>query len=168
MARSTRAAAKPKDNRAGSGKGRQPARKIAKQSLNEAQIAVHWREEGAVRPPASFVAQANLVDRKIVKSFGEENFPKCFDQYADLLTWDKRWRKTLDTAKPPFWKWFVGGKLNASYNCVDRHLAEHKNKAATSGGNKHKDKIHPIFSNNANPGREVWRAGDFSGPRFFL
>src|ERR1019366_2186521 len=50
--------------------------------------------------------------------------------YADLLSWDEYWHTTLDTSNAPFWKWFVGGKLNASYNCVDRHLAEHKNKAA--------------------------------------
>ena len=36
----------------------------------------------------------------------------------------------FDTSDPPFWKWFVGGKINASYNCVDRHLAKYKNKAA--------------------------------------
>ena len=40
------------------------------------------------------------------------------------------WHTTLDTSNPPFWKWFVGGQLNACYNCVDRHLAKHRNKAA--------------------------------------
>ena len=47
-----------------------------------------------------------------------------------MLGWDQYWHTTLDTSDPPFWKWFVGGKLNASYNCVDRHLAKYKNKAA--------------------------------------
>ena len=37
---------------------------------------------------------------------------------------------TLDTTNPPFWRWFVGGRINASYNCVDRHLAKYKNKTA--------------------------------------
>ena len=36
----------------------------------------------------------------------------------------------LDASNAPFWKWFVGGELNASYNCVDRHLADKANKAA--------------------------------------
>ena len=36
----------------------------------------------------------------------------------------------LDTSNAPFWRWFVGGKLNACYNCVDRHLAKHRNKTA--------------------------------------
>ena len=98
--------------------------------LTEAQIAVHWKEEEYFRPSKKFIAQANLADPAFVKKFSEKNFPKCFDLYAELLDWDKPWRKTLDTSNPPFWKWFVGGKLNACFNCVDRHLAEHKNKAA--------------------------------------
>ena len=47
-----------------------------------------------------------------------------------MLTWDKYWGTTLDTSDPPHWKWFVGGKLNASYNCIDRHLAKYKNNTA--------------------------------------
>jgi acetyl-CoA synthetase len=102
----------------------------APQKTNEAQIAVHWKEEELFRPPASFVAQANLVDPEFVDAFREENFPECFRHYANLLHWDRYWHTTLDTQDPPFWKWFVGGKLNVCYNCVDRHLATHKNKAA--------------------------------------
>jgi len=98
--------------------------------LTEAQIAVHWKEEEYFYPTKEFKAQANLTDSSFIKKFSEKNFPKCFDAYANLLDWDRQWTKTLDTTNPPFWKWFVGGKLNASYNCVDRHLAEHKNKAA--------------------------------------
>jgi len=100
------------------------------QKLSEAQIAVHWKEEQYYRPPKKFIAQAKLKDPAFVKKFSEKHFPGCFDHYASLLDWDKPWRKTLDTSNPPFWKWFVGGKLNACYNCVDRHLAKYKNKAA--------------------------------------
>jgi acetyl-CoA synthetase len=96
----------------------------------EAQIAVHWREEEYYYPPAKFVGQANLSDPDILKRFSEDKFPECFREYADMLSWDQYWHTTLDTNDPPFWKWFVGGKLNASYNCVDRHLEQHKNKAA--------------------------------------
>jgi len=99
-------------------------------SVTEAQIAVHWKEEEYFYPSKKFRAQANLADHSFVKKFNERNFPKCFDIYAKLLDWDRPWRKTLDTSNPPFWKWFVGGKLNACYNCVDRHLEKHKNKAA--------------------------------------
>ncbi|HVB48901.1 MAG TPA: acetate--CoA ligase [Burkholderiales bacterium] len=97
---------------------------------NEAQLAVHWKEEEYYYPPVSFIAQANMTDGSILERFGEKNFPECFKEYADLLTWYKYWEKTLDTSTPPFWKWFVGGELNASYNCVDRHLAENRNKTA--------------------------------------
>jgi acetyl-CoA synthetase len=98
--------------------------------VSEAQIAVHWREEEYYHPPAKFIGQANASDPAIRERFREENFPECFKEYADLLTWDKYWHTTLDTSNPPFWKWFVGGRLNASYNCVDRHLAADRNKPA--------------------------------------
>src|SRR5947207_2369919 len=80
------------------------------------------KEEEYFRPPKEFIAQANLKDPALVKKFNEKSFPECFDHYASLLDWDKPWRKTLDASNPPFWKWFIGGKLNACYNCVDRHL----------------------------------------------
>ncbi len=98
--------------------------------VSEAQIAVHWREEEYIQPPASFVAQANAADPAILERFAEDKFPECFHEYADLLTWDERWHTTLDTSNPPFWKWFVGGKLNASYNCVDRHAQANPDKTA--------------------------------------
>ncbi|MBI4594493.1 MAG: AMP-binding protein, partial [Candidatus Rokubacteria bacterium] len=98
--------------------------------VSEAQIAVHWREEEYYHPPAKFIGQANAADPAILARFGEARFPECFKEYADLLTWDAYWHTTLDTSNPPFWKWFVGGRLNASYNCVDRHLATRRNKAA--------------------------------------
>jgi acetyl-CoA synthetase len=98
--------------------------------VSESEIAVHWREEEYIAPPAKFIGQANASDPAIFERFSEKNFPECFKEYADLLTWDKYWHTTLDTSNPPFWKWFVGGRLNASYNCVDRHLAKYRNKAA--------------------------------------
>jgi len=98
--------------------------------VSEAEIAVHWQEEGIVRPPEKFAAQANLTDKAVFERFSLDNFPDCFKEYADLLNWYKTWDVTLDTSNPPFWRWFVGGRINASYNCVDRHLAKHKNKTA--------------------------------------
>src|SRR5215472_1340587 len=97
---------------------------------SEAHIAVHWKEEELYYPPKQFVEQANLKDPQVTERFSEKNFPKCFEEYADMLTWNQRWHTVLDTNDPPFWKWFVGGKLNASYNCVDRHLAKYRNKGA--------------------------------------
>jgi acetyl-CoA synthetase len=98
--------------------------------VSESQIAVHWREEEYYPPPEKFVAQANANDPAILERFTEDKFPDCFTEYADLLTWDKPWDTVLDTSNAPFWKWFVGGKLNASYNCVDRHAAANPGKTA--------------------------------------
>lgn len=98
--------------------------------VSEAEIAVHWQEEKLYHPSTDFIAQANMTDADIFKRFSLDNFPECYKEYADLLTWDKYWHTTLDTSDAPAFKWFVGGKLNVSYNCVDRHLDQHKNKAA--------------------------------------
>jgi acetyl-CoA synthetase len=106
------------------------ADEAAEVAVSEAQIAVHWREEEYIQPPAAFVAQANANDPAILERFGEEHFPDCFVEYAGLLTWDRRWDQTLDTSNPPFWKWWVGGRLNACVNCVDRHLESRGSKNA--------------------------------------
>ncbi|MBW2443041.1 MAG: acetate--CoA ligase [Deltaproteobacteria bacterium] len=97
---------------------------------SEAQIAVHWGEEEYFYPSTEFVAQANMTDPGIYERFSLDNFPNCFKEYADLLDWYEYWHTTLDTSDAPCWKWFVGGKINASYNCVDRHLPKYKNKTA--------------------------------------
>jgi acetyl-CoA synthetase len=97
---------------------------------SEAQIAVHWQEEELYYPSTKFIAQANMTDEKIYDRFSLDNFPNCYKEYADLLTWYEYWDEILDTSDAPCYKWFKGGKINASYNCVDRHLAEYKNKAA--------------------------------------
>jgi acetyl-CoA synthetase len=98
--------------------------------VSESQIAVHWQEEDYYYPSEEFVAQANVNDKSIYDRFSLENFPDCYKEYADLLDWDETWHTTLDTSDAPLWKWFVGGKLNVSYNCIDRHLAKNKNKTA--------------------------------------
>ncbi len=99
-------------------------------AVTEAEIAAHWREEEYFYPPPKFIGQANASDPAIFERFSLDNFPECFKEYADLLTWDHYWHTTLDTSNPPFWKWFVGGRLNACYNCVDRHMLKTPNKAA--------------------------------------
>jgi acetyl-CoA synthetase len=98
--------------------------------VSEAQIAVHWQEEKYYPPSPQFIAQANMTDPGMYDRFSLDNFPECFREYADLLDWDQDWHTTLDTSDAPCWKWFVGGRINACYNCVDRHLDQYKNKAA--------------------------------------
>lgn len=97
---------------------------------SEAEIAVHWQEEEYIYPSTKFIAQANMTDEDVYERFSLDNFPECFKEYADLLDWDKYWDTTLDTSDAPCWKWFVGGRINACYNCVDRHLKQNKNKTA--------------------------------------
>ena len=97
---------------------------------SEAEIAVHWQEEGLFMPSVDFIAQANMTDMGIYDRFSLDNFPNCFKEYADMLDWYEYWDEILDTSDAPCFKWFKGGKLNASYNCVDRHLKKNKNKTA--------------------------------------
>jgi len=97
---------------------------------SEAEIAVHWGEEEYFHPSTEFIAQANMADPAVFDRFSLDNFPNCFKEYADLLDWYEYWDTILDTSDAPCWKWFKGGKVNASYNCVDRHLAKNKNKTA--------------------------------------
>ncbi|MBC8752801.1 acetyl-CoA synthetase [Paraburkholderia sp. WC7.3g] len=98
--------------------------------VSEAQIAVHWPEEDYFPPPTPFVAQANLADPRVFERFSLDNFPGYFKEFADLLDWYKYWETTFDASHPPFWRWFVGGRINACYNCVDRHLPSYRNKTA--------------------------------------
>ncbi|HLF02153.1 MAG TPA: hypothetical protein VI547_09270, partial [Anaerolineales bacterium] len=74
-------------------------------AVSEAEIAVHWQEEEFYYPSSQFIAQANMTDPEIYNRFGLENFPECYKEYADLLTWYQYWQTTLDTSDAPLWKW---------------------------------------------------------------
>jgi len=91
---------------------------------------VHWREEEYEQPSEKFKAQANMRDPRVFDRFTPDKFPDCFKEYAAMLTWFEPYKTVLDTSDAPFWKWFVGGKINASYNCVDRHLDKYRSRAA--------------------------------------
>ncbi|WP_323171515.1 acetate--CoA ligase [Natrialba sp. PRR66] len=85
-------------------------------------------------PPTSFVEQATVTnaagDEPINAQF-EDAWPACWERAADLLSWDEAYDTVLDDSDAPFYQWFTGGELNASYNCIDRHLeAGRKNHAA--------------------------------------
>src|SRR3989338_7055080 len=87
-------------------------------------------EENRIFQPAeSFKSKAVIKDDAI---YGEakKNRTAFWAKCAEKLDWYKKWDKTLEW-NPPFAKWFIGGKLNASYNCVDRHVKNGlRNKAA--------------------------------------
>jgi len=101
-----------------------------KENSGSTHYAVHWQEEEYYYPPPDFVGQANGTDPSVYERMSLDNFPECFKEFADLLDWDQYWHTTLDTSDAPCWKWFVGGKINACYNCVDRHLEKYRNKTA--------------------------------------
>jgi acetyl-CoA synthetase len=72
-------------------------------------------------PSAEFAAQANgKTELYDAAAADHEGFWAA--QARSYLTWSKDFDKTLDWTDAPFAKWFVGGELNASYNCVDRHV----------------------------------------------
>jgi acetyl-CoA synthetase len=70
--------------------------------------------------PEQLVAQAN-VGPDVYERAARDRLGFWAEQ-ADRLTWAQRWDEVLDWTNPPFAKWFVGGKLNVAYNCVDRHV----------------------------------------------
>jgi acetyl-CoA synthetase len=84
-------------------------------------------------PPADFARQAHIsaIDQYEALWNRAKDDPEGFwAEQARALHWDRPWDKVLEW-DPPFAQWFVGGRLNASYNCVDRHCeGPHKNKAA--------------------------------------
>src|SRR5512140_3763662 len=86
--------------------------------------------EDRVFPPGdAFRASANLSDPAVYARAAED--PEAFwAEQAGDLHWFERWARVLEWT-PPHAKWFVGGKLNAAYNCLDRHLTgPRRNKAA--------------------------------------
>jgi acetyl-CoA synthetase len=71
-------------------------------------------------PPADLAAHAN-VTADAYEAAGKDRLA-FWEQQAGRLSWAKQWDQVLDWTNAPFAKWFVGGELNASYNCVDRHV----------------------------------------------
>ena len=94
-----------------------------------AQIDALLQEDRHFEPPAAFAAEANVRDPKIYETAAAD--PEAFwaGQAAEL-EWSTPWTRVLDW-RPPHAKWFVGGQLNASVNCLDRHVRGwRRNKAA--------------------------------------
>jgi len=86
-------------------------------------------EERRFAPPEEFTRQANVRD-PIIYEEAERDPEGFWAKFARELDWFEPWEKVLEW-EPPHARWFVGGKLNASYNCLDRHIkTARKNKAA--------------------------------------
>jgi acetyl-CoA synthetase len=83
-------------------------------------LAALLHEQRRFEPPAAFAAQAN-AQPGIYEEAAADRL-RFWEQQAERLEWGQRWERVLDW-ELPFAKWFVGGKLNVSVNCVDRHVA---------------------------------------------
>src|SRR4051794_16964411 len=96
-------------------------------------IASFLHEDRVFPPPAEFARHANIASMDEYQRLWDraKDDPGGFwAEMAGLFSWDRRWDKVLDW-NPPHARWFVGGQINASYNCVDRHCeGPDRNKAA--------------------------------------
>ena len=101
--------------------------------MSQKDITSMLSEDRVFKPAADFSEKAHIksmVDYEALYKRGEEEPEKFWAEQAEELTWFKKWDKVLEWT-PPFAKWFVGGEINLSYNCIDRHLDTwRKNKAA--------------------------------------
>jgi acetyl-CoA synthetase len=72
-------------------------------------------------PSAEFRERALLKDPAVYEQASSDPLGWWTSQ-AEELDWFRRWDTVLDDSNPPFYKWFMGGEINASYNCLDRHV----------------------------------------------
>jgi acetyl-CoA synthetase len=92
-------------------------------------------QEKRVFPPRpEFVKQANISGMEAYRKLcaeAEKDFEGFWARLArETLLWSKPFTQTLDETKSPFFRWFYDGELNASYNCLDRHLKTQPDKTA--------------------------------------
>ena len=71
-------------------------------------------------PPAAFAANANVTADAYAEAAADR--PAFWAKQAERLSWSTPWSQVLDWSNPPFAKWFVGGKTNVAYNCIDRQV----------------------------------------------
>jgi len=87
---------------------------------NDETLANLLKEDRRFEPPADLAEHANLTaDAYDAAAKDREGF---WAEQAQRLTWAEPFTQVLDWTDPPFAKWYVGGRLNAAYNCVDRHV----------------------------------------------
>jgi acetyl-CoA synthetase len=92
-------------------------------------IDVLLNEERRFEPPSEFAARAHVNDRSPYEAASADRLA-YWEEWAKQLNWFEPWSDVLQW-DPPFAKWFVGGRINVSFNCLDRHLGSWRaNKAA--------------------------------------
>jgi acetyl-CoA synthetase len=95
---------------------------MADQTASRSELEVLLETEQTFEPPPEFAADANASDPGIYER-ADADPEAWWASWAEKLDWIEPWNQVLDWSEPPFAKWFVGGKLNASANCLDRHVA---------------------------------------------
>ncbi|MBX5468779.1 MAG: acetate--CoA ligase [Thermoleophilaceae bacterium] len=90
----------------------------------ERDLEVLLREEDRFPPPEEFRKQANFSDPSIYDE-ADRDFETWWESWARKLDWFEPWQTVLEW-KPPWAKWFKEGRINASFNCLDRHVAAGK------------------------------------------
>jgi acetyl-CoA synthetase len=78
------------------------------------------QEDRRFEPPADLAANANVTEEAYERAASDRE--AFWAEQAERLDWGRKWDRVLDWDDPPFAKWFVGGTINAAYNCVDRHV----------------------------------------------
>jgi acetyl-CoA synthetase len=94
------------------------------------EISALLHEDRIFEPASGFRANANVRDSTVYAE--AERDPDAFwARFASELEWSRKWTSVLDWSNPPHAKWFVGGQINVSANCIDRHIrTARRNKAA--------------------------------------
>jgi acetyl-CoA synthetase len=90
--------------------------------MSDRTIEALYQEDRTFPPPPDFAAQALVQGRELWQEAEQDGEAFWARQAEDLLTWSKPWDTVLEWDLP-FAKWFVGGRLNVSENCLDRHVA---------------------------------------------
>ena len=101
------------------------------ETANPGTFDVTLRENRVFPPSRSFAEKSaySLSDLQRLRELGARDIEGYWAEAARDLTWFQKWNRILEW-QPPFSKWFVGGRINASVNCLDRHLATRPNQAA--------------------------------------
>jgi acetyl-CoA synthetase len=94
----------------------------ANSSADSPTIEDYYSEDRTFEPSAAFVENALVSDRSLYERAEEDWQGFWAEQARELLDWYDDWETVLEW-KLPFAKWFIGGTLNVSYNCLDRHVA---------------------------------------------
>lgn len=96
---------------------------------NTPNIEALLHEDRTFPPSSEFSSQANVRDPEVYQE-ADKDYEGFWANWAEELHWFKKWDKVLEW-EPPFAQWFLGGKTNVAYNCLDRHLSgPRRNKAA--------------------------------------